>query len=210
MAEPHSALDRLEAVRDLTVTMARKPALLGELPRWARARQHRRDPLGARQPWWNFQAIDVVASRLQPGARTFEYGGGGSTLWLLDRGCVVRTVEHDRAWHADLMARLQGRNAVDLIEAGEDFSSYVDAIDSDPDRSLDLVIVDGRERVRCGLAAREKVRPGGMLLLDDADRPRYQALHEALTGWSAQHLIGLKNGDWAARQTTIWTRPGEK
>lgn len=207
MAEPHTTADRLAAVRDLTSALVRKPALLTEMPRWARARQHRRDPLGARQPWWNFQAIDVVGARLKSGARAFEYGGGGSTLWLLDRGCQVRTVEHDRAWHADLVDRLGGRNAVDLVEPGENFDAYVGAVDIEPNASLDLVIVDGRERVRCGLAARTKIAPGGMLLLDDADRPRYQALHDALADWQAEHLVGLKNGDWAPRQTTIWTRP---
>jgi hypothetical protein len=75
------------------------------------------------------------------------------------------------------------------------------------DASLDLVIVDGRARVACGLAAMAKVKPGGMLLLDDSDRPRYARLREALTGWHGRDYRGFKPGGGPVCQTTVWTQP---
>lgn len=148
-----------------------------------------------------------VDSRLHRGARVFEFGGGASTLWLIDKGCVVRTVEHDATWHAELQTRVRGVARVELIPPGDDYRAYVTSVLAEPDHSCDLVIVDGRERVRCGLAAMPKVKPGGMLLLDDSERPRYSELHQALAGWDATHLRGLKPGDWIPRTSSVWIRP---
>ena len=47
------------------------------------------------------------------------------------------------------------------------------AICDEPDASLDLVVVDGRARVECARRAMPKVKPGGLLLLDDTSRERY-------------------------------------
>jgi hypothetical protein len=196
---------RLEGALELSAALARRPSLARDLRRWIGQADNRHDPLAARQPWWNFRAVSFVEECLPPGARVFEYGGGASTLWLLDKGCDVRTVEHDEGWFRALTART-GAGVVELAEPDAGFSAYVNAINDVPDGSLDLVIVDGRERVRCGLAAMPKIKPGGMLLLDDSERSRYQPLHDALHGWSAVHLQGLKAGDWAPHQTSLWTK----
>ena len=53
------------------------------------------------------------------------------------------------------------------------------------DEAFDLVVIDFLEspeatRVEAVRAAREKVRPGGYLLLDDSDRPGYAEAYELL------------------------------
>ena len=52
------------------------------------------------------------------------------------------------------------------------FDDYVAAINDELDNSLDLVIVDGRARVECVRRAMPKVKPGGLLLLDDTGRTK--------------------------------------
>ena len=64
--------------------------------------------------------------------------------------------------------------------AGKTFRSYAQAIDAFPDRYFDLVVVDGRARPSCILHARDKVKPGGILLLDQSERPYYLAKSLAL------------------------------
>ncbi|NMD94989.1 hypothetical protein HF877_06170 [Rhodococcus sp. BL-253-APC-6A1W] len=57
-----------------------------------------------------------------------------------------------------------------------------------------------------GRAAIPKIAPGGMLFLDDSDRPRYNPLVRELASWNRADYRGLKRaGDIA--QSTIWTRP---
>jgi len=55
------------------------------------------------------------------------------------------------------------------------FRAYASQIDSFPDGYFDLVLVDGRARPACIMHGAPKVRPGGMLVLDNADRAYYTA-----------------------------------
>ena len=62
--------------------IALHPREITRLPRWLRERGAATMKL--RSPWWPYDAISWVAVNLPMGARVFEYGGGGSTLWLSD------------------------------------------------------------------------------------------------------------------------------
>ena len=208
--------------------LVREPQLAVDLPRWIRDAPVRKDPLKFRRPWWNYAAVGFVERRLPEGAHVFEYGGGSSTLWLLDHGANVITVEDDDLWFRNLQRlvpdadlRFVPRTADSTPTAHGSFAAYSHAIDAEPDQSFDLVVVDGQARRDCMLAAAPKVKPGGMLLLDDSQwsdtappgrerhrlRAPYADLPEHLRGWSVRHLRGLKPGTWLAVQTSIWIRP---
>jgi len=77
---------------------ASEPGLATELPRWIADAKVRKEPLTYRQPWWNYRAIAYVEARLSAGDRVFEYGGGASSLWLLDRGVQLTTIEDNEQW----------------------------------------------------------------------------------------------------------------
>lgn len=207
------------AVRnDLSVLafIARHPGELARVPRWLRERKAATMQL--RSPWWAYDAVSWVGAALPPRARVFEYGGGGSTLWLEDHGATVTVAEHDKAWHDQLAACLapdttllfrppQDAGAVTSVVVPGYFDTYAAAIDDQPDGSLDLVIVDGRARVECALRAMPKVKEGGLLLLDDTERARYKPAVEALAGWERHVFAGLKAGAGAPTQTSAWRRP---
>src|SRR6266576_1205646 len=55
-----------------------------------------------RQPWMPFAARRQLARILSRGTTVFEYGAGGSTLWLADRVARVISVEHDPAWYEEM------------------------------------------------------------------------------------------------------------
>ncbi|WP_138734662.1 class I SAM-dependent methyltransferase [Modestobacter excelsi] len=164
-------------------------------------------------------AVEAVGGSLPPEPTVFEFGGGGSTLWLHDLGARITSVEHDPEWFEVLRDALPA--SVELVlrppalvgaigsvaEPGHFFDAYVGELASRADESFDLIVVDGRARVDCGLVARGKVKSGGMLLLDDSDRPRYGALVDALSGWERADFVGLKVGGGGTAQTTVWRRP---
>lgn len=197
--------------------LATHPGQLRHAPRWVRQRSL--TPLDLRAPWWPYDAAAWLQGQLPRGARVFEYGGGGSTLWLEDQGAAVSVVEHDETWCRQLSQALapgtelliRGIDAVGCIGSavsGGFFDSYVAAIDAQPDASLDLVIVDGRARVNCVQRAIGKVRAGGMLLLDDSDRGRYQSAVALLARWERYIFTGIKPGSPLPAETSIWRRPG--
>lgn len=51
------------------------------------------------RPWLPFEAADWLRSYLQRDMKVFEYGSGGSTIFLSERADQVFSVEHDKNWH---------------------------------------------------------------------------------------------------------------
>src|ERR1700712_778935 len=80
--------------------LARHPGQATRLRRWWPQRHALAFEL--RVPFWPYAAAEYLEARLPAGAKVFEYGSGGSTLWLLDHGADVTSVEHDRSWHQRL------------------------------------------------------------------------------------------------------------
>lgn len=185
--------------------LARHPGEGRELGRLLATRG--RGTMELRLPWLPFRLIDELAVRLGPGSRVLEYGGGGSTLWFLDRGASVVTVEHHAEWAQLLRDHVTGGDWT-LLErsADRDYAAYVSAVDDYPDDHFDVVLVDGRERGRCALAARTKVRPGGLLVFDDVDRPRYARAIEAV-GFPRRDVVGFAPAKPTLAYTAVLQRP---
>ena len=150
-------------------------------------------------PWWTYRAIDEVelwlTARPRP-ARVFEYGSGASTVWLARRSAEVHSVEHDTGFAAvmgGLLAEVPNaslrvcpptpatRPAVPSAKegyAGQDFASYVAAIDEE-DGEFDLVVIDGRAREACLERALPRLAEGGIVVFDNTRRRRYRRAIES-------------------------------
>jgi hypothetical protein len=209
-------LQQVKSELGLARFLVRHPRELRRVPRWLPER--RLSPLAMRVPWWPYDAASWVSERLPSGARVFEYGGGGSTLWLEDLGAVVTVIEHDELWYRQLEEAV--KPGTRLIHRGPSptgrvssyvapgfFDDYAAAINDERNESLDLVIVDGRARVDCVRNAMPKVRRDGFLLLDDTGRARYEPAVALLATWERQIFEGLKPGDLFPAQTSVWRRP---
>lgn len=184
-------------------------------------------------PWWTYSAIDEIEAflRMHPDARVFEYGSGASTVWLSKRAGVVKSVEHDKSWHALVSQRLSrgrcGENtSYTLIEAtpatpdtdpvylskkpgyaGFSFENYAKAILHE-DGEFDVIVIDGRARGACLRHAIEKLSAGGIVVFDNSKRKRYQ---EAMgtCGLQAQIHRGLTPSLPYSEETTVLKRrPG--
>lgn len=167
------------------------------------------DFLAEARPWMCFPAVERLDQFLTSESRVFEYGSGGSTIYFAQRVREVVSIEHEPSWYSRVRAELAHRQLAnvryDLLEpeldagfkrdgiadpsayvsddeqyAGKTFKSYAQAIRSFPDNYFDLVVVDGRARPSCILNARDKVRLGGILLLDQSERPYYLETSSAL------------------------------
>ena len=157
--------------------------------------------LDAAVPWLTFDAIDALRRRLPPNAVVFEYGSGGSTLFWLKHGAHCTSVEHDALWFA-LVGQRVGSNArldyrlvppdaeqpactdqdaadpkayysADAAFRQHTFKTYARQIDEFPNEHFDVVLVDGRARPSCLMHAAPKVKRGGLLILDNAERDYY-------------------------------------
>ncbi len=184
--------------------------------RWRESRREGRTALADRQPWLTFPAVDWLEARCFEGMRVFEWGSGGSTLFLLDRDASVTSIEHDRLWSDRVKSELGHAPTIDhrwIPAQGGSFRDYVAAIREFPDDYFDLVLIDGRARVDCLEISVSKIKPGGAILFDNAERPRYAQAVEmtresALRDWEEILLPGPTPYFWGSHSTTIaWVRP---
>ena len=174
-------------------------------------------------PWLTATAIEFLSSWLRPSDVGLEWGCGRSTIWLAHRVAQVVSVEDNREW-ADRVSQLltaaglSGR--VELSTASSDTSTgtaegspYVAIANRFRPSSFDFCLVDGTHRDHCALAAIDLVKPGGLLLVDNAERYLPRALPSSAPGARSKD-DGTETSGWAKFESAIsnwrgfWTSNG--
>jgi len=143
-----------------------------------------------------------LSSKTKCEIKIFEFGAGGSSLFFLKLADEVYSVEHDKEWFNLIKSKIanESRWSGHLIEPeflganqtkdldianpahyySDDekfrectFKSYATSIDKFQDGYFDLVLVDGRSRPSCLSHSLSKIKKGGLLVLDNAERNYY-------------------------------------
>jgi hypothetical protein len=98
----------------------------------------------------------------------------------------------------------------DDLFAGKSFLAYAEAIDSCADNAFDVIMIDGRARPSCFKHAWPKVKPRGLLILDNSERAEYVHIHKTMDalGWRRRDFAGPGPYNRHFWQTTAWVRPG--
>lgn len=202
---------------------------------WRRTWKHPSNAMADGWPWFTFPAIQWLETFLQADQQVFEWGSGGSTVFIAPRVKKIVSIEHDAAWYESITVALQQRHITncqlifkpaqpardsreqstpfnfrswDESLAALSFENYVRTIDDYPDQSFDLIIADGRARMSCLVRALSKVRPGGFVLLDDAQRPYYEAARQIVNQtMSGTNFFGPTAYHPIFKSTMIWQKP---
>lgn len=181
-----------------------------------------------------YVAVRYLHDSVPPNPRVVEFGVGGSTLWWLDRGARLTSIEHDAAWAHSVGDRItsgllaqwtlmleppnvdlsfghandHAYSSTDEQYRGYSFERYVRSIEQFADESLDVVVVDGRARPACIRAAAPKVRLGGFLVVDQSEREHYHGAIGELAGgrYSLRQFPGPTPGLSHFTQTAIMQR----
>lgn len=159
-----------------------------------------------------------------------EFGSGSSSKFFASRIQKLVSIEHHKGWYTHVHQWMDenGLENIDyryiaeksgfepqapphffdrlqLIEKDyrykKEFWDYFHVSDEFEDRTFDFILVDGRARVACLLNSLPKLKPGGLMILDNSDRPSYQLAFKVLKDW--EHFTcttGLSD-------TTFWIKP---
>lgn len=163
-------------------------------------------------PFLVWDAIRFIEPEVKPGMDVLEVGGGNSTLWFLERGARVETIEHSGQWADDIRRATRDRLGADALERltihVEHGEAAIERIRARADARLDLLLVDCMNeftwRHDCVAAGRDKIRAGGWMVLDNSDHPN---------NWSAADLMldkeRIRFTGWApmcsvVTQTSFW------
>ena len=130
-------------------------------------------------PWLCPDAVKILDSWLRTTDRGVEWGTGRSTVWLAMRIAHLISVEHNPQWAQIVAKKLYDHGVTNskvdckLFPDGKEEkadSDYVNVVRNIAPGSLDFCLVDGVSRVHCALACVEKLKLGGILIVDNANR----------------------------------------
>jgi predicted O-methyltransferase YrrM len=184
-------------------------------------------------PWLTHSMIETLETWLRPSDIGLEFGSGRSTLWFAKRVGHLISVEHHPQWYAKVKQQLHHTGLADrvdyrLLEDGKtdsETSEYVKVAREIQPHSLDFCLIDGVARDHCTLASLDKIKPGGILIIDNVNNywPResksfapgsrnskdgfasekWQQCAEIVSDW---RCIWTSNGIW---DTALWVKSEE-
>lgn len=182
-------------------------------------------------PWLTANMIGFLDGWLRPTDIGLEFGSGRSTAWFANRVGRLTSVEHNAEWYENVRAMLgtrglSGRVDYRLCRDGvRDMAdtSYVAVAEEFGPNSLDFVLVDGRCRDHCASACMGKLKPGGILIIDNINwyvprnpKPRAPDSRGFSDGWASAdwkavsgqleswRLVWTTNG---VSDTALWVKP---
>ncbi|WP_026630774.1 FkbM family methyltransferase [Dyadobacter alkalitolerans] len=160
------------------------------------------DPL----PWYTYPFILFLKPRLKPDFVVFEYGSGNSTRWYGARVKQITAVEHDADWIKLIKPKLPSNAKVIEKPLGD---SYIQAV-KDADERYNIIIVDGRNRVKCANFAVDYLTNDGVLILDNSEREWYQKAKDYLKerGFRRLDFIGMAPIVGIETCTSVFYRDG--
>lgn len=178
------------------------------------------------KPWLAPAAINILDAILNKNMTVLEYGSGNSTVFISERSGKVVSIEHHPGWFERVRDELKNKDITNVdyhqiepdqnqetkkeIEVrfkkpfdqeNQNYHSYYSFAESLDDEMFDLILIDGRARVECATRVSNKIKSGGILILDNSERERYKSIHQMYSKWpSIKTTTGLTD-------TTFWFKP---
>jgi hypothetical protein len=176
-------------------------------------------------PWLSPSAIIFLKYYLNKNQIGCEFGSGFSTLFFAPKIKTLVSIEHNESWYLMIKNKLNKSQITnveyhlkpenDSIEfenvffpfenekliVRRDFVNYFSALDNYENEYFDFILVDGRARCECALMSIDKLKKGGIMILDNSERVRYQFVFDLLQNWE---MVNTTNG---LTNTTFWVKP---
>ena len=169
----------------ITVTCSKEYA-----QEWTRSKRRKRIPMDwwrpsqpneiQPTPWLHPEVIRYLDAILRPDWTVIEHGSGGSTLWLAQRAKAVTAIESNPDWAYEVSKNAPGN-----------VTMFPQGVLSGFSFQCDLLLIDGyppEARAAWLEAARFIVKPGGWVVLDNCNRPEYEAQRLALQRFAEYHV----------------------
>lgn len=124
-------------------------------------------------PWFGKSIIELIKKNLDKSLRVFEWGSGNSTLFWSCHVKEVVSIEHDRYWYQKMLEIIPENVTMKycVLEYGGEYCRKI----LEEKEKFDIILVDGRDRVRCVQNAVFQLKENGLIILDDSEREEYRS-----------------------------------
>lgn len=167
----------------------------------------------ADSPWLAQGAILFLDQYLTKEMRVLEYGSGYSTIYFASRVAFVVSFEHYKEWYDRISMEFEALRLTNVdyhflppndptdfseehfrtvhpelkdFQLSRRFANYFEEVNSYPDESFDVILIDGRARVESFFNSFPKLKKGGLAILDNSERERYEPIHQKMKGYKKQ------------------------
>ena len=115
-------------------------------------------------PWYTYPAIEYIKQFDFSNLEVFEYGSGNSTIFWSQLAIKIVSIENNPQWYKTVAEKVARNVELKLIENKDYYIEELEKYDK-----FDIIIIDGSYRHECAKVAVKKLKPGGIILLDNAD-----------------------------------------
>lgn len=161
-------------------------------------------------PWITFGAVNILKQNMKKKESFIvEFGSGRSTIFFSELCKSVLSIEHDKIWYEKVTNEIVKKKLTNVrIILCEDRGDYISVIDEYRDNSIDFIFIDGKSRSKIANKVLPKIKRGGFLILDDAqryiDNPKYDnewlSFLEKVKNWKY-----IRTDNWVSR-TDLWQK----
>lgn len=164
------------------------------------------DANGNPLPWYTYAFIFFLEPRVKSSFEVFEYGSGNSTRWYGARVKNITAVEHDTQWIQHISSKLPANSKVLARSLGD---TYIEAVNTE-NKKYNIIVVDGRNRVKCTAYAVNFLTEDGVLILDNSERSWYQKAKDIMEekGFKRLDFQGMAPIVGHETCTTVFYRSG--
>lgn len=124
---------------------------------------------GKHEPHWAPGAATYLDSLLTGEEVAIEWGGGGSSAWLVSRVKHLHTIESSPDWIDRIVAWSNDAENLTIHRHSRYSPDYVHCVDEiNSGVEVSLWLIDGYNRIGCLAKMLEKMQTGDIVVLDDA------------------------------------------
>ena len=132
-------------------------------------------------PWLVPKAVLFIENWLKKEMRGFEFGSGRSTKWFANKVSFYYSIEGDFDWYnkikkQNLINIKNGKCKIIYKDAGNQLKiefdkkeKYTNSLQNFKDSYFDFGLIDGHHRIECLEKSLNKVKNGGILIVDNTD-----------------------------------------
>lgn len=127
------------------------------------------DAQGNEIPWYTYPAIEYLNNLDFSKKTVFEYGSGNSSIYWAKKSKKVVSIESDKEWFSKVNDKKLSNQEIILVEESSLYESSIEVLN----QKFDLIIIDGKRRIKCGEMIYEYLNitseEGCMIILDNSD-----------------------------------------
>jgi hypothetical protein len=141
------------------------------------------EKLNPEKPWLCKEAVEFCDANLRDDMIGIEFGSGRSTIWFAKKISCLISIEHDTSWYSKIAQIIADKNLKNIDykliplnhpenDKERDYHvapDYVAVLNDYSDKFFDFIVVDGHYRTNVIRASTNKIKTGGLFLVDDVN-----------------------------------------